>query len=357
MADLTAKQLRRALSAAGELAEAQDLADFPTLVAKMLRGLIPCEHSGYNAIDVKSAKASVVADPADVVFDGGPEVLAQFAAQSPIIVRAAAGDRSVLRLSDHISKRELHRTDLYNHVYRVVGLEYQLGVQLPLLRSELGHPDEFIGLSLSRSHHDFTDADKQLLALVAPLCCATAQRLHELALLRAIVESQTGEQDSAVVLIDASGTTVWASAAAEQRLSLAVDQPLPGNLKSWLADQRTQQAGARDQVTLLLEGEHVRPRLVRDAYPGLDSLHLLAATPKPGDDELQALDLTTRQREVLRLMLDGLTSRQIANRLLISPRTAEKHIEGIYGRLGVRNRSQAIIATMQALEHGGEVRV
>ena len=150
MVDLTANQLRRALSAAGELAEVKDLADFPPLVAKMLRELIPCEHAGYNAIDVKSAKASVVADPADVVFDGGPEVLAQFAGQSPIIVRAAAGDRGVLRLSDHISKRELHRTDLYNHVYRLVGLEYQLGVQLPPLRSELGHPDELIaGISIA----------------------------------------------------------------------------------------------------------------------------------------------------------------------------------------------------------------
>jgi DNA-binding CsgD family transcriptional regulator len=348
MADLTANQLRRALTAAGELAEAHDLAEFPTLLAKLLRELIPCEHAGYNAIDVKSEKASVVADPADVVFDGGPEVLAQFASQSPIIVRAAAGDRSVLRLSDHIGRRELHRTDLYNHVYRLVGLEYQLGVQLPPLRSELGHPDEFIGLSLSRSRDDFTEADKQLLGLVSPLCCATAQRLHELALLKAIVESQAGEQESAVVLVDAAGTVAWASAAAQQRLGLPAGQPLPGNLESWLADQRSQRTGACETATFLLEGEAVRPRLVRDAYPGLDSLHLLGATPKPDNDELHGLDLTRRQREVLKLVLDGLTSKQIADRLLISPRTAEKHIDSIYRRLGVRNRSQAIVVAMQA---------
>jgi DNA-binding CsgD family transcriptional regulator len=349
MADPTAKQLRRALNAAGELAELRDLSEFPALVARALRELMPCEHAGYNAIDVRSARARVIADPADAVFDGGPEALAQFAEQSPIIVRAAAGDGSALRLSDHISRRELHSTDLYDHVYSRVGLEYQLGIQLPPLRRELGRPDELIGLSLCRTHRDFTDAEQQLLALLAPLLCATLQRLHEIALLRAITTSQTEEKDTAVVLVDGSATIVWASAAAERRLNLAAGEQLPGELRSWLVDRREQPAGGSDRTTLLVGGEPVRPRLVRNAYPELDSVHLPAATPSFDHGDLRALDLTRRQGEVLALLLDGLTSRQIAERLLISPRTVEKHIDRIYARLGVRNRSQAILAAVQAL--------
>ncbi|MGY1699764.1 ATP-binding protein [Geodermatophilus sp. SYSU D00766] len=50
--------------------------------------------------------------------------------------------------------------------------------------------------------------------------------------------------------------------------------------------------------------------------------------------------LTARQQEVARLVAEGLTDRQIAARLVISPRTAESHVEQILARLGVRSRAE-----------------
>jgi predicted ATPase/DNA-binding CsgD family transcriptional regulator len=49
--------------------------------------------------------------------------------------------------------------------------------------------------------------------------------------------------------------------------------------------------------------------------------------------------LTPRQREVAVLVSEGLTDRQIAERLVISPRTAESHVEQILHRLGMRSRA------------------
>jgi DNA-binding NarL/FixJ family response regulator len=51
--------------------------------------------------------------------------------------------------------------------------------------------------------------------------------------------------------------------------------------------------------------------------------------------------LTTREREVLALLGEGLTNAQIAERLVISEKTAGHHVSRIYRKLGVRNRTQA----------------
>jgi DNA-binding NarL/FixJ family response regulator len=52
--------------------------------------------------------------------------------------------------------------------------------------------------------------------------------------------------------------------------------------------------------------------------------------------------LSPREMEVLRLMGDGLTMRQIARRLGISPRTVETHATKLYRKLDVRTRVQAV---------------
>ena len=57
--------------------------------------------------------------------------------------------------------------------------------------------------------------------------------------------------------------------------------------------------------------------------------------------------LTTRERQVLRLLADGLTTQQVARRLEISPRTVETHVAKLYRKLSVRSRMQAIARAAQ----------
>lgn len=52
--------------------------------------------------------------------------------------------------------------------------------------------------------------------------------------------------------------------------------------------------------------------------------------------------LTTRQREVLRLIAEGLTTPEIARRLYLSPHTVESHRENIMSRLGLRSKAELI---------------
>ena len=58
--------------------------------------------------------------------------------------------------------------------------------------------------------------------------------------------------------------------------------------------------------------------------------------------------LTTREMEVLRLLAQGLTSAQIAERLVIGLVTVNSHVRSIYSKLGVTSRAAA---TRYALEH------
>lgn len=52
--------------------------------------------------------------------------------------------------------------------------------------------------------------------------------------------------------------------------------------------------------------------------------------------------LTPREHEVLALIAAGLTNREIAEQLVVSPETVKKHSGNIYGKLGVTNRTEAV---------------
>jgi DNA-binding NarL/FixJ family response regulator len=63
-------------------------------------------------------------------------------------------------------------------------------------------------------------------------------------------------------------------------------------------------------------------------------------------------DLTPREAEVLRLLAAGKSNREIAAELVLSIRTAERHIANIYEKLGAHGKSARATAAAFALSHG-----
>jgi LuxR family maltose regulon positive regulatory protein len=94
-----------------------------------------------------------------------------------------------------------------------------------------------------------------------------------------------------------------------------------------------------------------RARGLAPGYVG----QLLAAYPEAGPATAPSPEspliepLSEREREVLRLVADGLTNQQIADELVIALSTVKSHTHSIYGKLGVQNRTQAI-AQARALD-------
>ncbi|MDI3406859.1 response regulator [Streptomyces cavernicola] len=69
----------------------------------------------------------------------------------------------------------------------------------------------------------------------------------------------------------------------------------------------------------------------------------------PEDERLAAL--SERERSVLELIGEGLTNRQIAERLYLSEKTVKNHISRLLGKLGVERRVQAAVIAAHADEH------
>ncbi len=262
----TARDERRALAFAADLARCEDRAGFNT-VALTLTDLVGAD-SAFVAID-----ASVGPGPDGTLTITGttdqPEV---YNAQTigamrsrwrehPVVVRQL---RSMVqrpeKISDHVSAVEWRRGALYNEAYRPTGAEHEMSVHLAWGRDRV----ECASLNRHRSATDFGERDRTLLGMVAPHLRAARDRVELIA---------------------------------AQRRQIAVLE-------------RMDQHGT---ATLLDRGR-------------------AAATAR----------LTPRQVEVAALLVEGLSGPAIAERLQITPRTADSHIEHIYRRLGAHNRAQAI---------------
>lgn len=64
-------------------------------------------------------------------------------------------------------------------------------------------------------------------------------------------------------------------------------------------------------------------------------------------DVAPPIDLTEREYEVIRLVAEGMANKEIANALVISPRTVKFHLDNIYSKLGVSTRTEAAIYALR----------
>ncbi len=120
----------------------------------------------------------------------------------------------------------------------------------------------------------------------------------------------------------------------EESLALAE----PGRLVRVFADEGPAMA------KLFAEAEKRAPLPIP---PGYARSLTLAFRPRHGDHVSPAASellepLSDREIEVLRTVAAGLTNREAARKLFVEPSTVKKHLEHIYGKLGVRNRTQSV---------------
>jgi DNA-binding CsgD family transcriptional regulator len=147
---------------------APDRPAFRAAAVSALERLLPCDHVVWGEVDTRR-----MAPVAAVTSDGAPVDLGAWAphlAAHPLIVRHLRGDPGPLRLSDVVSRRQLHALGVYADVYRPLGVEHALcvGVAAP---GPLA-----VGIAFHRSRRDFDDDEVALLRRVRPaLACAVRE--------------------------------------------------------------------------------------------------------------------------------------------------------------------------------------
>ncbi len=233
---------KRTLALIGEVIGLLDLRELCDGLLHALREAVPSDWCAINEVPADPPHTISLSDPSVPIEIH--EAFARYGTQNPIAAHViSTGEGSATRFSDLITRRELHRLELYQHVYKPLNAEYQIAFTLP------SGSVRILGVALSRSRRDFTARERDLLNLARPYLIQTYRN--------ALVYSE----------------------------------------------------------------QHGNPQL-----------------PLPA---VQALGLTRRQAQVLRLVASGNTSREAAAKLGIAPSTADKHLEHCYRTLNVSSRSEA----------------
>jgi len=151
-----------------------------------------------------------------------------------------------------------------------------------------------------------------------------------------------------LLAVNGQGKIEWATPQAQRLLSenlasLADDEfVLPEPMLQWLEQVQKGKAKSKTQAASFPENEQLRLQYMGKLGPNEFLLRLAkdssADTPAEFSSEL---GLTTREGEVLSWLSKGKTNRDIAQILGLSPRTVDKHLEQIYAKLGVENRTAA----------------
>lgn len=164
MEALSQRDLRRLLDSGYELGLVARMNDLPREVARIAYELVLCEHSGWIVIDFGRGGMEGVHWPHDLseLFSQVPSDLTTV----PLVSAAAlAPSTTVIRLSDFVSRMELHKTAIYNDLYRSLGVEYQIVVPISFgaPSSDGVRTKRAESLTLARRNSDFSEQERTLL--------------------------------------------------------------------------------------------------------------------------------------------------------------------------------------------------
>jgi DNA-binding CsgD family transcriptional regulator len=312
-----------------------DLASIPNAALGALQRLLPGDCYAYN--EFHKDRVVNISTPNQLE---GDEMLAfqTYIGEHPAMRHVLETKTTdAIRLSDIASRRQWRSTNLYNHVFRPTNFNYQIGCMFPIAE------DSFASFSINRVSPDFTEEQRDLITLLAPHFAQAWSRAN------AISQRDSALSSVAIAETDAFGRILFATERASALIARFRSRDslsplmLPEPYRGWLR-RNIILAGELDAFTpLLLEigGQRLTVRLAALPGRGRYQLHfeekrLVTAAGMAGH-----FGLTSRQGEVLHWIAEGKSNEEIGLILGAKTRTIAKHVEHIFERIGVENRSSA----------------
>jgi DNA-binding CsgD family transcriptional regulator len=298
----------------------------PDLLVELGR-LIPADYVVYSELDrVRQRRRLVVSRPEDEGDDVEIDDEVRWRVlleEHPLCVHQQGGHFGAIKLSDLLTRRELHRTWVYDNWFAPWGIEHELEVAIP---SPLWHTKTFL---FNRGGRDFTERDRLILDLLQPHLTRLWHAARTRRLLRAALAEldRVDEHDCrGVILVGLGGEVEFASPPTQRLLSEffpgTSGERFPADLAEWL------ESGAARPL-IRRRGER---RLTVQQVDGallLEEVH-------------EQAQLTAREREVLAWVARGKTNAEVARLLWLAPSTVGKHLENVYAKLGVSTRTAAV---------------
>jgi DNA-binding NarL/FixJ family response regulator len=337
---LSQSDLEATLGFLGEAAAVTDPDPFPSELLDRLRDLVPCEWVSYEVLD-PPGKRSVAYETcsrgreADASV-GQPDeefmrTVWRLMEEHPVCAyMARTGDLTAHKISDFATLRRWHQLGIYTEYFRPYGVEYRLVVGLP------APPPHKKTLLFDRGgDRDFGERDRVLLNRLQPHLSALDAAARERRLAAALRE----QKRPGLVVLQSSDQIDFATPAAARLLArffgATSDGRLPEAIRAWLR---------RDAVRLNGNGLPPPSTAPLSVERGDRRLTIRRAGRTLILDE-QIATLTSREREIVDHLAEGCSNAAIAERLTIAPTTVRTHLENIYAKLGVRNRTAAVAAT------------
>lgn len=304
----------------------------------LAQGLIPCTVLTMDVVNINGASILCASTTAEFEEPGLVDQRLRWAQQSPVVAhRPGTSTTPPVAISSLLERDVYLNSSLYTDFHRHLGIEDELVVEF----------DGSCGLShlrFSRSKWGFTDDE-----------LATAEDVQDALRIMARVRR---ERDTATVgaqtarsLAEKSGTSVWVgnpdgSASGLDGSPADLPHELDSTIRAALAvAAATPRNDGGPLVEMLVPSTQGRQLTVRVLPSPTGSLHLpvIIATPRGTETkDLRQAGLTTRQAEVMALIIEGHTNASAALKLGISERTVEKHVVGAYAKLDVHSRTQAL---------------
>src|SRR5580704_14142622 len=333
-----ARNLSRALL---ELHSPGPHTDFPTRLFASLRLCFACDFYSFNEWTDKNVERIEIYPNWDVSLKVFKDYLSEHPSIEAIYRKRL---KSAVKVSDFVSLTQWRQTRLYNEFFRLRKQNYQQtfisAEQLPKL-----------AVALNRATRDFSEEERYLLNLLRP---HLIQAYRESRLFSYLNEAAGISTDGFIVVdrawriryVNARGLKLLKDYFGEQAVT-----SLPVRVCNWLQEKTRPRSAGQLPVTDLTVDSDQRSLTVQTAsVDGTEYRLLLHETVQQLDARpLQSLGLTNREAEVLLWLSQGKSNSEIAIILTAKVRTIAKHLERVFAKLMVENRTAAAHTALEVL--------
>lgn len=349
----TRPELEQVLPALYEL---QSLETLPGHFVAVLEQLLPGDFASYNEVNLRRSRLVHVQGGSIEMNPGLIEAFEAHVHEHPVIEDyRQTGVGSARAISDFLSVSKLHRTGLYQEFLRRLEIEDQLSTTLR------ASPGTVVALTINRNRR-YTEADRAMLDRLRPHLLTCYRNAESLTLLQEAVSRVRGVLDQlakGIAVLDRRGRVTFMNAEGQRLLGTlgpSTRRGLPAPLREWVAAAGRHALAGRGPAAGSLPfhwsaGDATIVVNLRKDPGGAGLLLTFEEHVRvPRLEPLMALRLTRREAEVLWWVAEGKTNVEVGLILQVAHRTVQKHLERVFVKLGVENRTAASARAIEAIQ-------